>query len=80
MVEKVYCSQCHISVFRANKYAAILNPQKVYKGKCLYCYALHRYLDWNAKIGACIHCEPESRQKLLSGRWKANQAEKKTPQ
>lgn len=72
MTEKIYCSQCHNSVYTA--ISKVANPDKRFGNDniCLYCKALHKYLRKNKKINGCVHLLPESADKLRQGVWGVN--------
>ena len=80
MDEKIYCSQCHNSVFRQNLRTNgkpfFADGRKV----CLYCYAHKKYYPADREIGSCRSVEPEDRQKLLRQFWSANVAHRAEPQ
>jgi len=72
MDEKIYCSQCHNSVFvqvtkSLREKNQVLHDQKI----CLYCAGkdVGRYLHKDCHINFCPQFVPESRQKLLDGSW-----------
>lgn len=72
MTEKIYCSQCHNSVYTA--ISKVANREKRF-GKdniCLYCKASRKYLPKNKKINGCIDLLPESADKLRQGVWGVN--------
>ena len=73
MTEKIYCSQCHHSV-----YVTVTAPTdgKLRFGNdkiCLHCQAKGKFLPKNQKINHCVDLLPESVDKLLNGVWSVNQ-------
>ena len=71
MQEKIYCSQCHHSVFRPSSKTSQI---EIYRrcSKCLYCYKRKRYFAYDRLIGGCRYLLPEDREKYFSGIWDAN--------
>ena len=71
--EKIYCSQCHNSVYRSGTKLHLGHP--FYGCTCfLYCYKKGRCYPADKRIDGCKHLDPESLEKLLSGKWEANVA------
>lgn len=72
MTEKIYCSQCHNSVYVA--VSATTDGKKRFGNDniCLYCQTFGKYLPKNQKINHCVHLLPESVDKLLQGVWGVN--------
>ena len=72
MTEKIYCSQCHHSVYVAVT-ATTDGKQRFGNDKiCLHCKAKGKFLPKNQEINHCAHLLPESVDKLLQGFWKPN--------
>ena len=80
MNEKIYCSQCHNSVFRANSDEFYKTRFADGRKVCLYCYAHKKYYPADRLIGSCRSVEPEDKQKLLRQFWNANVACRTEPQ
>ena len=74
MDEKVYCSQCHLSVFRTAKCTGKKMHVADTHGHVLYCYKHKSYFPCNRTISGCKNVLPENRQKFLSGIWDSNRA------
>lgn len=76
MNEKIYCSQCHNSAFvGTNKSCTPSYFGEMGHNKCLYCFVLKRFLQYNVRIKefgkTCPFVEPESALKLRTGIWNA---------
>ena len=80
MNEKIYCSQCHNSVFRINRNTDGSPRVSSNARNCLYCYKRKRHLPADREINGCTSLEPEDRQKLLRQFWNANVANRDAPQ
>lgn len=74
MEEKVYCTQCHRSVImKTNRLpAGHCLRLNIAKCNCIYCFKLKLYKDIDSRINDCRYFLPESREKLMSGKWKPN--------
>ena len=72
MTEKIYCSQCHNSVYLAT--TATTGGKKRFGNDkvCLYCRVLKKFMPKKQEINHCVHLLPESVDKLLQGTWGAN--------
>ena len=72
MTEKIYCSQCHNSVY-VSAITTSNSKQRFGNDKiCLHCQAKGKFLPKNQKINHCVHLLPESVDKLLNGVWSVN--------
>lgn len=70
MKEKIYCFQCHNSVYLNTNY--VRNSEMWGNRVCLYCYALKQTLPKDRLINGCRDLKLENREKYLNGDWKAN--------
>ena len=72
MKEKIYCSQCHNSVFVSisdkTSVPDFLKNEKI----CLRCLAKGKVMHRNQKIGNCTLLLPEDVNKLIAGIWRPN--------
>ena len=78
MNEKIYCFQCHNSVYVNTTnfyYKHPLFGERI----CLYCYKQKRYFTRTHLINSCPSFNPESREKLIKGIWRANVANRSKP-
>ena len=72
MTEKIYCSQCHNSVY-VSAITTSNSKQRFGNDKiCLHCQAKGKFLPKNQKINHCTDLLPESVDKLLNGVWSVN--------
>ena len=78
MREKVYCFQCHNSVYKNPMKLPNSHPLKCER-VCLYCFKEKCYFHRKRLINGCRHFIAESLAKLESGEWQANQANSKRP-
>ncbi len=72
MTEKIYCSQCHNSVYTTVSHLANRDKRFGKDNICLYCKVLGKYLPKNKEIKGCVHLLPESVDKLMQGVWGVN--------
>ena len=79
MDEKIYCSQCHLSVFRSSRCTSKDLHIAASHGHVLYCYQHKCYYPCSRTIGGCRYLLPESREKLLAGVWRENVAQDTKP-
>ena len=78
MNEKIYCFQCHNSVYKNTIKLPNSHPLKSSR-ICLYCYRDKHFYARNRLMNGCRNCNPESLAKLLSGEWKPNKSTSKRP-
>lgn len=72
MTEKIYCSQCHNSVYTT--VCHVTNRAKRFGNDniCLYCSKKGKFFPKNKEIKGCTDLLPESADKLLQGVWGVN--------
>ena len=72
MQQKIYCSQCHNSVYTATAKATSAQSRFGTDKICLYCYKQKKFMHKDQRINGFVHLDPESAAKLNLTIWSPN--------